>query len=303
MRRISSISLPITAFLMALALGAGSVSAKEFKFVSEQTVTGLKFPESVACDAPNKALYAGEFGSELKPAEKDGKGKISKYALDGKLMEAQLLPGPGDTLNKPKGLWLRGNRLWVADIDVVWIFDVKTKKGNKVALPGAKFANDTAVQGNTLYVSDNRGDMLFKVEPADFLNAKTDPKVTTVFTGKGVNPNGIYPATDGSLLMVGFVSDKEPRGIYSLQKSGDIKQLAKPFGRLDGLYQTKDGTIIATDWNTGSLFSWTEKGGVQTLAKDFKGPADLCAYPNAKGLTVVVPDLVKSELRIIQLGQ
>jgi hypothetical protein len=42
---------------------------------------------------------------------------------------------------------------------------------------------------------------------------------------------------------------------------------------------------------------------MQTLAKDFKDPADLCAFSNAKGVAVVVPDLVKSEPRIIQLGR
>jgi sugar lactone lactonase YvrE len=304
MRRAVSVGLVSAAFVIALAWAASvAVFAAELKFLSEQTLTGFKFPESVGCDPQGKALYASEFGSELKPLEKDGKGRISKLSLDGKVVEQQFLPGPGDILNKPKGNWIRGNRLWVADIDVVWVFDLKTKKGKKVALPEAKFANDLAVQGNALYVSDNRADRIYRVEPADFLNGKSDPKVTTVMSGKGVNPNGIYPARDGSLLMVGFVSDKEARGIHALQAGGEVKELAKPIGRLDGLYQTKDGTIIATDWNSGSLFSWTAKGGMQTLAKDFKGPADLCVFPSAKGLTVVVPDLVKSEIRIIQLGQ
>jgi hypothetical protein len=64
-----------------------------------------------------------------------------------------------------------------------------------------------------------------------------------------------------------------------------------------------DGTLLVTEWNSGSVLSWTAKGGTKTIASNFKGPADLCAFPNAKGLMVVVPDLVKSELRLIQLGQ
>jgi len=32
-----------------------------------------------------------------------------------------------------------------------------------------------------------------------------------------------------------------------------------------------------------------------------KGPADFCVLPNAGGLTVYLPDLVQSQLRIIQL--
>ena len=60
-----------------------------------------------------------------------------------------------------------------------------------------------------LYVSDNRNDKLAKVEPADFLNAKKEPKVTTVFSGSGVNPNGLYPTRDGMLLMVGFLTSSK----------------------------------------------------------------------------------------------
>jgi hypothetical protein len=66
----------------------------------------------------------------------------------------------------------------VTNIDSVWVFELKTKQGNNLALPGAGFANDAVVIGKTLYVSDNRTDKLFRVEPADFLNSKKDPKIT-----------------------------------------------------------------------------------------------------------------------------
>jgi hypothetical protein len=294
----------LSAFLLTLQAGTPpKASAAELKVISEQTATGFKFPESVACDPRGKALYTSQFGSELKPMEKDGKGKISKLSLTGEILVDQFLPLPGDILNKPKGIWIVGNRLWVADIDVVWVFDLKTRKGRKLALPEAQFANDVALVGNALYVSDNRTDRVFKVEPADFLSMKGDPKVSTIASGKSINPNGIYPAKDGSLLMVGFKSPEEARAIYALGPKGDIKELSKPLGRLDGLYQMNDGTLIATEWNSGSVFSWTAKGGMKTIASNFKGPADLCAFPNAKGLMVVVPDLVKSEIRLIQLGR
>jgi len=302
--RTISAGLALSAFLLALQLGTSpEVSAKQLKVISEQTATGFKFPESVACDPRGKVLYASQFGSELKPVEKDGKGKISKLSLTGKILEEQFLPLPGELLNKPKGIWITGNRLWVADIDVVWVFDLQTRRGRKLPLPEAQFANDVALKGNALYVSDNRTDRLYKVEPADFLNIKGDPKVSVVASGKSINPNGIYPAKDGSLLMVGFKSPEEGRGIYALGPKGDLKELSKTIGRLDGLYQMNDGTLLVTDWNTGSVFSWTAKDGMKTVASNFKGPADLCAFPNAKGLMVVVPDLVKSEIRLIQLGR
>ena len=70
-----------------------------------------------------------------------------------------------------------------------------------------------------------------------------------------------------------------------------------------GVYELRDGTLLATDWNSGSLFSSSEKTGMQKLASGFKGPADFCVVPAAKGLTVVLPDLVQSQLRFIQLAQ
>lgn len=53
---------------------------------------------------------------------------------------------------------------------------------------------------------------------------------------------------------------------------------------------------------SGSLFHWSKKGGVQKLATDFKGPADFCVVPNKKGYLAAVPDLVKGEIRLVQLG-
>jgi hypothetical protein len=103
--------------------------------------------------------------------------------------------------------------------------------------------------------------------------------------------------------MVGFKGKDDPRGIYSMMPGKEPELLSDKIGMLDGLYVMKDGDILATDWVTGSVFQWNKTMGVKKLATDFKGPADLCAFPNAKGLMVVVPDLVKGELRFVQLGK
>ena len=281
---------------------ASAQDVKPLRVVSEQTVKGFAFPESVTYDPQARVLYVSEFGSELKPAEKDGKGRISRVSLIGEVLDRQFLPAAGDVLNKPKGSWVVGNRLWVTDIDVVWVFDLKTRRGKKLALPGIQFANDLAVMGNALYVSDNRADQLYRVEPADFLEMSGEPKVTRVFQGKSINPNGVYPAKNGSLLMVGFMSAEQQRGIYSMSTGGEIKTLAAAVGRLDGLYEMDDGTLLITEWNSGALLRWSVKG-TETLAKGFKGPADFCVVPEANGFLVVVPDLVQGELRLVRLAK
>ena len=303
MIRKFSMSLVLGTCLAGLQLTSVSASsAKELKVISEKTVAGFGHVESVAYDPAGQAFYTSDFGPDLKPADKDGKGKITKVSLDGKILEDGFLPAKGQTLNKPKGIWISSNRMWVTDIDSVWVFDLKTKEGKKLELPGVTFANDPTVMNGELYVSDNRSDQLVRVEPADFLKSKAAPKITVVFSGKSINPNGLYPGKDGALLMVGFKGKDEPRGIYSMAPGKDPVELSDKIGMLDGLYQMKDGDLLATDWASGSLFRWNKKDGMQKLATDFKGPADFCVVPNNKGLLVVVPDLVKGELRFVQLG-
>jgi len=267
------------------------------RMVSESTITGFAFPESVGCDATERVLYVSNFGgTELKPGEKDGKGYIMKVSLDGKVLEQRAF---NVTMNKPKGQWIEGSRLWVTDIDSVWSFDTRSKQSRRLPIPGAVFANDPAVSGGVLYVSDNRGDQVFSIAPADFLAANVQPKVTSLLKGREINAHGLWPARDGSLLMAGFAGADKARGIQSMARGGAVQALAAPGGMLDGLYEMRDGTILYTDWKTGSLNSWSPKNGVQMLAKDFKGPADFCVM----GESVYVPDLVKSEIRVIRLGR
>ena len=290
---------------LALAAGvfAAAAAAQDYRVSSDQTVGGFVVPESCAYDPKGKMLYVGNFGgAKLAPAEKDGLGYISKVGMNGKVMEERIFPAKdGEKMNKPKGIWIRGDRLWVTDIDAVWIFDLRTRKGRKLALPGVGFANDPAVMGNALYISDNRNDKLVKVEPADFLNAK-DTKVTEVVAGMGINPNGVYPTRIGMLYFGGFLAPDKPKGLYALGVSGQVRQISDAIGRIDGLYEMADGSLLFTDWNSGSLSRWSDTGGVKQLATGFKGPADFCVVPGeGGGITAVVPDLPASQLRFVHL--
>ena len=289
--------LAIVAAMLAGCAALEGGDGRPLRAVSDTVVKGFVFPESVGCDATERVLYVSQFGGkELKPAEKDGLGYISKVSLDGKVIEERAFD---ERLNKPKGIWISGTRLWVTDIDSVWVFDTRSKKGRRLAIPGVQFANDPAVAGGVLYVSDNRSDQLFRVEPADFLDLRGEPKVSAAWSKKEINPNGLWPARDGSLIVVGFLAADKPRGIHAMARGGELKPMGAPIGRLDGVYEMRDGSLLLTDWNSGSLARWTAQGGMETLARDFRGPADFCVM----GDTVYVPDLVKSELRIIRLGR
>jgi hypothetical protein len=271
--------------------------AGPWRVMREATIAGFAFPESVGCDREENVLYVSQFGgTTLKPGEKDGLGFISKVAPNGRILEAKAFP---DTMNKPKGIWVERGRLWVTDIDGVWVFDTRSKKGRKLAIPGAQFANDPAVTRGVLYVSDNRSDQLFRIEPADFLDAGVQPKISVAWSKKDINPNGLWPTREG-LLVVGFLAADKPRGVHLMGPDGELKALSQPIGRLDGVYELRDGSgLLVTDWSSGTLSRWSPAGGMETLAKDFKGPADFCVL----GRTVYVPDLVTGDMRIVELGK
>jgi hypothetical protein len=152
------------------------------------------------------------------------------------------------------------------------------------------------------FTSDNRSDQAIRVEPADFLKSKVAPKITVIFKDKAVNPNGLYPGKRGALLIAGWKDKDNPRSIYSMPPGKEPVPLTDNFGMIDGIYQMRNGDILATDWKTGSLIRWNKKDGMQTLATGFKGPADFCVVRNEAGWLVAVPDLAKGEIRLIQLG-
>jgi hypothetical protein len=281
---------------------ATNASAKPLKVLAEKTVDATGHVESVGYDAADKVFYLSNFGPALKPADKDGNGYMTKMSLDGKILQKEALPAHGEVMNKPKGNWIENGHLWVTDIDSVWEFDLKTGKSRNLPLPGATFANDATVMGGALYVSDNRSaDRIVKITPANFLAVKS-PKIQVVYQGGGVHPNGLYPGKSGALLMVGFNKKDDSKGIYSMAPGKQPQLISEKIGMLDGLYRMKNGDLLVTDWVSGTLFQWNKKMGKHDLAKGFKGPADIAVVPNKKGYLVAVPDLVKGEIRLVQLG-
>jgi hypothetical protein len=104
------------------------------------------------------------------------------------------------------------------------------------------------------------------------------------------------------MLMAAFAGNDKPCGIFSMKPGTAPELISKPIGMLDGIFRLKNGDLLVTDWVFGSLFQWNKKIGMHKLATGFKGLADFAVVPNKHGYLVAVPDLVKAEIRLIQLG-
>src|SRR5204863_310120 len=86
-------------------------------------VEGFLTPESVLHDPAQDIYFVSNINGG--PTTKDNNGFISRVRPDGAVENLKFIEGGhgGATLNAPKGLALRGDTLWVADIDMVRSFD------------------------------------------------------------------------------------------------------------------------------------------------------------------------------------
>src|SRR5262249_39804612 len=151
-------------------------------------------------------------------------------------------------LDAPKGMAIAQGVLYVADLNTVRKFDVKTgaPKGD-IPIAGATFLNDmSAGADGKVYVSDSG----IKVTESGMEPTGTDA-VYVIDKGKAKplakskelgGPNGVL-ATDKGLLVVSFGGE-----LYRLDKDGKRADVTKlPEGGLDGLVAVGD-TLYISSW-------------------------------------------------------
>ena len=127
-----------------------------------ETEPVLQSAESVLFSEDDQLLYVSNMGPSQDPMKKDGDGSVGLVSLDGKVIKADWVTG----LDAPKGLGLKGDRLYVADIDRVHIID--TKEGRiirTISIEGARSLNDVSVNhAGTAYISDYSSGKIFVLE-------------------------------------------------------------------------------------------------------------------------------------------
>jgi glucose/arabinose dehydrogenase len=167
---------------------------------------GLAAPESVLYDTDQDVYFVSNVNGD--PSAKDKNGFISKVAPDGKVLDLKWIDGskPATELNGPKGLAIIGEKLYVADINAIRMFDRKTGKAKgKIGIPKSTFLNDLspAPDGRTLYVSDSgvkMGTSGFEPTGSDAIFTFDTKRVAVkpVIKGAELNrPNGVLADEDG----------------------------------------------------------------------------------------------------------
>lgn len=238
--------------------------------MSWETSAELKQPESAIYDAKRNVLYVSNING--KGTEANNLGFLSQVSLDGKIEQLEWIKG----LNAPKGMALRGDKLYVSDIKELVEIDIeKGAISKRYPAAGAVFLNDVAVADDgTVYVSDMMTDTIHRLQ---------NGSLTAWLKSSALqSPNGLH--VEGDRMIVGAWGIRSegfktqiPGHLRLVSiKDRSIKSLGhgKPVGNLDGVEADGKGNYYVTDWTAGKLFHITPSGDAKILLELEPGSAD-----------------------------
>ncbi|TGS09779.1 ATP/GTP-binding protein [Mesorhizobium sp. M2E.F.Ca.ET.209.01.1.1] len=251
--------------------------------------TGFEQPESALVDAAHNRIVVSNISGN--PGAADGNGYLSLLSMDGKVIARHWVDG----MDAPKGMAIAGGKLYAADITKVRVVDLASGRlVETIDVPGSVFLNDmTEDKAGKVYVSDMLADMIYRIDgdkPELFVK---DPLLAS--------PNGVF--ADGHRLIVASwgkdinkadFSTAEPGGLLSVDfATKKITPLpgAENFADLDGVIAI-GGTIYATAYMTGTLYSYKPGGKPEAVMQFKPGSADI----GTDGEKIFVPLMGEGEV-------
>jgi hypothetical protein len=261
---------------------------------------GISTPESVLYDEANDRYLVSNING--KPDEADNNGYISEISPEGKMIKEKFIAGGVGKvkLDAPKGTGISGGVLYVSDITLVRLFDLKTgaPKG-EIRVPGATFLNDIAVaKDGRIFVSDSgikSGAAGFEPTGTDAVYAIDKGKLKTIAKSRDLGgPNGLL-AVENGVLVATFGSNE----LYRLDDKGDKRDGTKlPEGGLDGIAQAGDSLLVSS-WKGSAVYRGTLGGSFELVLGELKGPADIGF--DSKRKRVLVPRFLENAVEVYDL--
>ncbi|MFN8286343.1 MAG: hypothetical protein U0V74_06300 [Chitinophagales bacterium] len=254
--------------LLAAVILAGAANLK----AQITEVSGFQNPESVI--AHKKHLFVSNMGAQLDPKAKDGDGYISMLSRDsGIVKQERYITG----LNSPKGMLVRGCKLFIADVDRVVAYNIKNrKKVWEVSLSseGVLYANDITGGCGKIIVSATDKNTIYKICRSGKIK-----KMTVDAALPGVN--GLQKKCC-KLFVANYGRGTDPDGSIGWIHGKKFVELKNAHGIFDGIGKVC-GMLVVSDWGStteskGRLVTYyMHKKIVRevNLGRSINGPADI----------------------------
>ena len=272
-------------------------------------VDGFRAPESARYDAEQDVWFvsnvnggpsAKDYNGYIVRLEGANPGRASLFAQSGK---------NGVVLHAPKGMLVRGDTLWIVDLDQVVGLDKRSGSPLltvNLASHGPHFLNDIAVGGDgAIYVTDTgiiineKGtlhpgpDRLFRIGPGHAVGVVAEGDYLA-------RPNGLgWDAASARWIIASFA----PIGahVYALRPG---EQTTTPVttgpGKFDGLVLLGSDRMLVSSWVDSTVYL-VERGRAHRLITKLPEPAAL-GY-DAKRQRLAIPLLTTDRVEIWQLKE
>lgn len=297
------------------AAAAAQLPGNAQKTTSGQVYTvteGIRFNEGTL-PLKNGSILLTNFGTEtLNPLNQEGKGYVVLLDKQSKV----LFPASG-TLNAPKGMAVKDDCLFIADVGCVVVYNLKKPDLNpvKITFPeGDLFVNDIVALDNFLLVSvTNTGRLyMLDVKNCNDIWSPNCPKPQKVADIPGANG---LTEHEGTLYIASYDPTENPgeqNVIYAVDITNPSNKpenlLGNRPGQYDGVAVSPDGTrLYFSNWKNaegkaevGYIDLRPEKDHAVTildLGVELQGPADICISNGH----LFIPDLPANKLYIMAL--
>ena len=255
---------------------------------------GFAQPEAVRYDPEQDVYFVCNWGPG-EPDAKDNNGFISRMSPDGQIQQPRFIAGgiAGATLHAPRGMFITGDTLWVADADAVRGFNRRTGAPLVTADFSAYklgFLNDVAAGPDGVYVTDTGTNTIYRI---------ANGRVSVALQDQALGgPNGItWDATNRRFIVVPYGGDSVIRawtpGSRALTVIG--KSTSDKF---DGIEVLPGGSILVSSQGDSALHLFS-RGTGRPIVRVGGAPADIAI--DTKRNRVAVPFVDRSIVEIWEL--
>jgi sugar lactone lactonase YvrE len=230
------------------------------------TVTGLSGPEAVRYDPDQDVYFISNFNG---PPAGDANGFVSRVRPDGAIDSLRFMRGTAAApLHGPRGMYITGDTLWVADADGVHLFH--RRSGSHLRFvdmrrfsPG--FLNDI-VQGpdGAIYITDTGTSRVYRIAGDSVAQAIENDDLGA--------PNGItWDAANSRFLLASW---NEGAPIRAWDGRSAITEIGTAGGgRNDGIELVGDQVLIASQ--SDSAINVLQGGTIRRAIRVPGAPADI----------------------------
>jgi sugar lactone lactonase YvrE len=267
--------------MISLSCGRSTVkhqatsAAVDTTAATDTVASAFASPENLIYDSATDAILITNINGD--PSQKDANGFVSRVSGDLKQVQTKWIDGSNTKtrLDAPKGILLRGDTVYVADVGVVRLFDKRTGAAIKQLPVSGLGLNDLAFDDQgALYVTDTGPPRTPTVKP------DTAQDIDAVFRFDGAQARPLVQGTqlerpdgivyDGASLVVAPLGGNTLYRVDGRGKRIDYIPLGN--GQLDGLFRLADGRLLVTSWE-GKCVYLLAGTSVKTLLSGIDSPA------------------------------